>query len=93
MGELLELDRARRPKRPPGDADARVRQSDLEEAIVLRRAAHGALAALQEKQDYIVWHLLNETPVEPGPHTARLAVVNRPPRQVKGASYYRLVVK
>lgn len=95
MAEIIELDlhRHRRPRRPQGDIDARLRQSDLEEAIRLRGAAHAALKALREKQDYLTWHLLNGTPVESGPHTARLAVVNRATKQVAGASFYRLIIK
>ena len=93
MGEIIELDRTRRPRRPPGDLECQLRQADLEEAVRLRRVAHEALAALREKQDYICWFLLNDLPAEPGLRSARLVLVNRPPRQLKGASYYRLVVR
>ncbi len=95
MGKLIEFDfvRKRRPKRPSGDLDCTLRQEDLEEIVQCKRQAHQALMSLRQKQDYVIWHLLNGTPVEPGPRSARLLTVTREPKEIRAAIFYRLMVQ
>lgn len=95
MAEIIQIDfaRVRRPKKPKGDLECTIRQSDLEEIMELKSQTHELLTALRERQDYVGWHLLNGTPVEGGKLTARMIKVNRQPRQIQGATFYRLLVK
>lgn len=71
----------------------RLTQADLEELETLRDAYRKVKQALRECEDRVAWHLLNDTPVEPGPRSARLRVCNRPPKTIRGASYYRLLAR
>lgn len=75
---------------PPGDLAESITKADLEELEQLREAYREARQALVQKQDWIAWHLLHDATVQPGPRSARLRVCNRPPKTIRGASYYRL---
>lgn len=70
-----------------------VTQTDIAELERLRDAYRKARRAVREMEDYLAWNLLHGGHVEPGRRVARLTICNRPPKTIRGASYYRLVAR
>ena len=80
-------------RRPTGDYDLVIHQSELALERQLARRASEALRALKKHREGLLWRYLEYHTVEPGPHAIDAILVNTKPRLQKGSTYYRLLVK